>query len=131
MSTVCYMRLGSPKPGVDYGLYHYAATLQDLQRCIKPGQAADDKDKLDAILSTMFLMIHYGLRSSSSVGDAKAHFAGLKSLVTAYFRSLHRADSMMSANDVSPLASQLIVWSMYVFLYLSDHTKISPIERNL
>ncbi|KAK6082188.1 hypothetical protein SCUP515_02480 [Seiridium cupressi] len=103
------MYLGSPKPGVGSGLYHYAAALQDLQRRIKPGQAAGDKDNLDAILSTMFLMIHYGLRSSSSVGDAKAHFAGLKSLVTAYFRSLHRTDSMLSTNDLSPLASQLIV----------------------
>ncbi|KAK9777914.1 putative Transcription factor domain-containing protein [Seiridium cardinale] len=131
MLTVCYMHLGSLKSGVDYGLYHYAAALQDLQRCIKPGHAADGKDNLDAIFSTMFLMIHYGLRPSSSVGDAKAQFAGLKSLVTAYFRSLHRADSMMSTNDLSPLASQLIVWSMYVFLYLSGHTKASPIEHNL
>lgn len=90
------------------GLYHYTAAIQELHSHIDPRRNVSGGSDLDAIISTLFLMIHYGLRSGSSLRHARTHFAGLKSLLKAWLESIRHEDA--DTHQLSPLSSQLIVW---------------------
>lgn len=96
---------------VQSGLYHYTAAIKELHNHIDPQRTVSGVSDLDAIISTLFLMIHYGLRSGSSLRHARTHFAGLKSLLAAWLESIRHEDA--DAYQLSPLSSQLIVWLLY------------------
>lgn len=108
------------------GVYHYTAALRGLRNCIRAeAEAEGHGDGLEAIFATIFFMINYGLKSTSSLGHVKTHFNGLKSLLISLVRSLKGARSKKRGNSImprdiglSPLSSQFLLWLLYVALLL-------------
>ncbi|ETS78336.1 hypothetical protein PFICI_10398 [Pestalotiopsis fici W106-1] len=102
-------------PQLQSGLYHYTAAIQELHNCINPKRTAPSTQGLDAVITTLFLMIHYGLRSGSSLLQARTHFVGLKSLLASWLQSIYPTDREgTSANQqLSALSSQLLIWLLY------------------
>ncbi|KAK7748216.1 hypothetical protein SLS62_008767 [Diatrype stigma] len=115
-------------------LHHYTAAIQELHDCIKSTDAdreADHgrsevawtrfEDNLEAILCALFIMIHYGLQSMSSLGHARTHVAGLASLVAMYLRvrkKRARRDSPKNerqgqGHGFTALSSLLLLWILY------------------
>jgi hypothetical protein len=99
-------------PQLRSGLYHYTAAIRELHNHISPQRTVPSTQSMDAIITTLFLMIHYGLRSGSSLLQARTHFVGLKSLLATWVQSICPTDhERTSANQkLSALSSQLLIW---------------------
>ncbi|KAI5922424.1 hypothetical protein F4810DRAFT_263659 [Camillea tinctor] len=99
----------------DFGLYHYTAALKELQDYVTVGEIRRD-GSIDEVLATIFLMIQYGLQSAPLLSHVKAHFSGIRSLVTSYVGSLNQSSKKgRSKTSISlpPLSSRLLLWILY------------------
>lgn len=103
-----------------FALQNYTAALGELQRYIGTESAWINQERVDAILATIFLMIQFGLQSTTSLDHAKVHVAGLQNLVTSQFLvsnpgKLESQHGLGLARKIglSPLSSQLLLWILY------------------
>ena len=128
----------SSSDDMEVELYHYTAALRELQNCITTETDVTEvawarfEENLDAILATIFFMIHFGLQCMASLDHAKTHIAGLASLVATYAKIRNKRrkgkgmmgggnDSPARPNEhhgFSPLSSLLVLWILYVNQYL-------------
>ncbi|KAI1490750.1 hypothetical protein F5X96DRAFT_634543 [Biscogniauxia mediterranea] len=100
----------------DFGLYHYTAALKELQECVSTVREIRHGGGIDEIVATVFLMIQYGLQSASLLSHVKAHFSGIRSLVTSYVRSLNQPGKKQRRKatiSLPPLSSRLLLWILY------------------
>ncbi|KAI0601141.1 hypothetical protein F4775DRAFT_542847 [Biscogniauxia sp. FL1348] len=99
----------------DLGLYHYTAALKELQDCVAVREVRRGRG-IDEIVATVFLMIQYGLQSTSLLSHVKAHFSGIRSLVTSYVWSLSQPGKKQRGKatvSLPPLSSRLLLWILY------------------
>lgn len=99
------------------GLYHYTTALRELRDCLGTRGAWSLDQGLDAVLTTIFFMIHYGMQSLASLDQTRMHVAGLTSLVATYLRGVRGIHaSSPDETSFSPLSSLVLLWLLYVLL---------------
>jgi len=74
----------SENPGADLGLYHYNLALKYLHDCLAKEQGVGDEESVEAIIATIFFMVHYEFQFSVSANRVKAHFEGLWAVISTH-----------------------------------------------
>lgn len=108
----------------DLGLHHYNLALKNLRDGLagEQGVGGEGEESVEAILATIFFMVHYELQFSGSAGRVKAHFEGLWAVINTHplFRKNVADDTVLQTGAEARtdarfvLCCQLLVWLLSV-----------------
>lgn len=103
---------------VDPGLGHYNMALKHLHDCLASEHGLGGKDSVEAMIATIFFMVHYESQFSTSPGRVKAHLKGLWALLVSHPLFQESRESGIkdskhgkaTADSHFALSCQLILW---------------------
>ncbi|EXJ73475.1 uncharacterized protein A1O5_03236 [Cladophialophora psammophila CBS 110553] len=95
---------------------HYHLALKDLSALVDHiSFSGGSDDDVNALFAMWFLILHFGLYDSQSIGASHVHLEGIRSFLQPYLKSCREQDK-----TTLPLASQqLLYYISYMDIYLA------------
>ncbi|KIW65478.1 hypothetical protein, variant [Phialophora macrospora] len=96
--------------------HHYHLALKDLSGLVDHVSSPDSTDDdINALFAMWFLILHFGLYDSDSLGASNVHLEGIRSFLKPYLKSCRE-----QGKGKLPLAShQLLYYISYMDIYLA------------